>query len=385
VRTAFIADVHIGNHSAPQPPHSLVAHTKSPLLNMRAQEVLGVLSAAVGVAQYHKATELVVCGDLFDVPSPSAPFYMAARAAFSTFMGDVVLLAGNHEIASSQATDSPAAVLAKMLPRCRYAPPGQTVDTPRGVRCLGFPALATQSETLAAVKGAAAARGNVYILATHLGVITDGTPPWSRDSAEALSASAFREVLKGWGGVVLGNWHDAESIEGSPWVEQVGALCPTGFDNANDLLNYGQLLVVDHEEGTRSRHFVPAPRFVRVDVPSGAPVPDFAAALVGVLAQKAGRYNLVTNLYVRLRCVAGDQRRVRDEAEKYRPALEALTRGVVLVVDPTMPKDVSVKSVSVTQAEEDDHLFDYVVQADIPTNVPRKRLMKTLKELVKRE
>lgn len=381
--TAFIADVHVGNHGPAQPPYSVVSPVKSPLVNMRAREVLGVLKAAVGVAQHKRANELVVCGDLFDVPSPAAPFYLAVREAFSTFEGRVYLIAGNHEIASAHETDSPAAVLAKMLPDARFIAPKTARVTRNGVLCVGFPAGETQEQATVVLRQHVTDNPHATILATHLGVITEQTPPWGRASAEALPASTFAQLGKTIHGVVLGNWHDAETIEGRPWVEQVGALCPTGFDNASDPLCYGQILILD-EEGARSRHFVPAPRFIRYDVAEGTSVPDVSALLNGVLTRKASGYNFVTTLYLRFRCQPGDAQRVRREAERQVPLLEQHVRGVVVLVDPTASRELVVTSPAVTDVAADEHLFEYVMQVDVPANVPRKRLMKTLKELVSR-
>ena len=382
--TAFIADVHVGNHGPVQPSYSLVSPVKSPLVNLRAREVLGVLKASVGVAQHHRACELVICGDLFDVPAPTAPFYLAVREALATFQGRIYLIAGNHEIASAHESDSPAAVLSKMLPDVRFIPPKASKLTPNGVLCVGFPAGEDQAAAISVLRDHVRNHPSARVLATHLGVITDTTPPWGRQSAEALPVRAFQSLGGNLQGVVLGNWHDAETVEGHPWIEQVGALCPTGFDNASAPHLYAQVLVLD-EEGSRGRHFVPAPRFLRYDVPEGAPVPNFAEQLAPVLARKAAGYNFVTTLYLRFRCFPGDVPRVREEVAAQLPSIEREVRGVVVLCDPTATREVSTEAPIVTAVAADEHLFEYVLQVDVPTNVPRKRLMKTLKEMVKRE
>jgi hypothetical protein len=103
------------------------------------------------------------------------------------------------------------------------------------------------------------------VLAIHLGVSDGSTAPWllgAHDSidVDALSSICDEHDIKY---VFAGNWHDRRHWAKAAFIQQIGALCPTGWDNPGlDL--YGGVAIWDSAPTSHPQvHTIPGPRFVQ--------------------------------------------------------------------------------------------------------------------------
>jgi hypothetical protein len=110
------------------------------------------------------------------------------------------------------------------------------------------------------------------VLATHVGLIDDETPPWLRNAHDAIEVERVQELMgeHNIAFTVAGNWHQHRAWSFTPAhpVVQIGALCPTGFDNPG-FDGYGSVIIWDdgRDRGGEmgwQRIEVPGPRFVIV-------------------------------------------------------------------------------------------------------------------------
>lgn len=263
------ADIHLGNHRR-------FGGAEQVGLNVRCRHALDAFRAAVTLARARGAGALVVQGDLFDY-SHAEPQLIAAvqrvLAEARTVM-EVVLLVGNHDQDSTHRGDHALAPLED------YA---TVVDAPLVLPlednqalvelvCLPYnpdPAAEWLDKALGALcpepPERRAGKVSRRVLAVHLGIADEETPPWlrgARDSVhiDALSDACVRHHVDL---VLAGNWHNHARWEdpGYATVVQVGALAPTGWDNPG-LDGLGGVAEYDALKGAVEMHFVPGPRFV---------------------------------------------------------------------------------------------------------------------------
>jgi len=260
-----VADVHIGNHRVfASPAHAGV--------NDRAAETAELLRQAVYKASTAGALGLLVCGDLADNDDLSPQLLALVAEVLSESTVPVALLVGNHDQRSALPGDHALGVLGAI--------PGVRVYDGPGVLPLGHGEDAADvlvvpfqqrpaHEYIPATARELAPQcrpGARRVLAAHAGVLDEKTSPWLRDSHEAVSADVLLDLLTelSVGVAFLGNWHDRRSWARSTHrVMQVGALCPTGFDNPGGAGLYGSVAWwASHTDcGT---HELPGPRFFNV-------------------------------------------------------------------------------------------------------------------------
>ena len=252
-RLAFVADVHIGNPTAFGGPVSCG-------INERGLLILDTLRAAILTAKDCDA--LVICGDLFDTANPSPQLIAAVMALLEGREPlEVHILMGNHDMVSDAPGDHALDPLG-FLPgvHVHHSPDVvQVKDTNLFVvpfmvgDCrIWFP------EELAFLRERNAPREH-EVLAFHLGVVEENTPVFLSQAHDAIPLPLLEKCMEDaqLKHAFCGNWHNP-----GRWgdVHQVGALCPTGWDNAG--WDYGRVMVLDTALGNAVARHVPGPRFL---------------------------------------------------------------------------------------------------------------------------
>lgn len=260
---AFVSDIHLGNHRA----HG------GPLrngLNARAMLVLETITAAIAAATREHCAFLVVAGDLFDVHNPSPPLIAAVQIVFAGAVGmTVVLGVGNHDRRSDEPGDNALAPLSPVA-HVHELVAGNVLVGVNGERVIVVPyRKGNPEEWLNEVVREAVDRipgraQKATALAVHMGVKDERTPPWLQESEGAIDVGRLASIAAAHGifDVFAGDWHDPRFWNIGPVrITQMGALCPTGWDNSGD--DYG-CVAVWHPSGLIDRttyHRVPGPRF----------------------------------------------------------------------------------------------------------------------------
>lgn len=222
-RFFFVADVHVGNHTL-QGGASVCG------INDRCQDHLRALAQAVELAKAENAT-LVICGDLFDVAKPT-PQVVAAVMNVLARGGDIIVLVGNHDRVTDASGDHACAPLT-------FLGNVSVVDEPTkrsvgGVNIAFLPPPPRGTK----MKDWATANSDIlyktHIIVAHCGIITEKTPPFLTGSEGALTIAQANTLLSKClpgARMYVGDWHTRMT---SGAVEQIGALCPTGWDNATE-------------------------------------------------------------------------------------------------------------------------------------------------------
>ncbi len=249
-RIAFIADVHIGNPTA-------FGGAVQCGFNERGRETIKALQDAVDATK--DCDELVICGDLFDTANPSPQMVAEVMGALSK-VKSVTLLLGNHDMISDSVGDHALAPL-------RYLP-NVTIHEAAGMFSLNGCSLLVvpfQSGDCrewfeSVVMGVDwDASEEPTLMAFHLGVIDSRTPAFLANAHDAIPLDTLKATMSKAGiqHAFCGNWHNP-----ARWgtIHQVGAICPTGWDNAG--WDYGQIAVFDTELGTTLTRHIPGPRFL---------------------------------------------------------------------------------------------------------------------------
>lgn len=262
---AIIADVQLGNHKRFGGP-------TIGSMNDRARLILGVLTKTCDRVLERRCTDLLVAGDLFDYARPEAAIIAAVQTQTARLRNEGVqvwLLPGNHDRASMHPGDSalsPLAPLGTVLER-----PARLYPRPSW-ELLAVPFwpgdvtewLERELDALPPPTDHPVAR----LLALHMGIKDEKTPPWLQASKGAIALEHLQRVVQKYDvhAVVAGDWHSRRS-----WclefggrkvpVLQVGALVPTGWDNPG-LTGYGTLAFWDGRRLTMEE--IDGPRFVHV-------------------------------------------------------------------------------------------------------------------------
>lgn len=276
---AFTGDVHLGNH---QRFGGEVVRG----VNRRCRLALDVFRRALEAATAAHCSVFVVLGDLFDTARPPPQLIAEVGWLLTGWLnhgmrdGDrmyrkVILLVGNHEQSSEAPGDHALAPLACI-------PGVEVVDEPKVVHAAGVPLILLPSQRQLATKlrmgllkgmapSTAQRFGPAAVVGVHLGISDGSTPPWLRGAHDHIPADELLKLIPdGVTDVYAANWHEQGHWAGATTVSwQVGALCPTGFDNpshagtgfgtSGDL--YGRLHV--RREGGTRHVAVPGPRFLR--------------------------------------------------------------------------------------------------------------------------
>ena len=286
---AFVADCHLANHGR-------MGGAAEAGLNRRCRLTLDVLDEAVQRAGEVGCTTLIVLGDLFDEVRPPAQLIAEASRILGPCRPDVidqvVLLVGNHEQGSTAPGDHSLAPLA-FVPGVKVVEGPAVIEVPSRpagavshkaalrILCVPFrPGVA--SEWLPGVVReyvgdfAQEKKAPPLLLALHMGIFDNATVPYLRGASDAIVADQLAEMCLelGIAAALVGNWHDRKRWrygKDKRFVElvQVGALCPTGFDNPG-LVGFGGLAL--WQKGDITIVDLPGPRFLKLKL--GEPLPD---------------------------------------------------------------------------------------------------------------
>jgi hypothetical protein len=266
---AFVADVHVGNHSR-------MGGAYSAGLNDRCRGIVKVLSGSVEKAMDAGCCAFVVLGDLFDESNPKPQIIAATQTALEQtghMVGQCWLLVGNHDQESYAPGDHAMAPMqghARIVerPTCVRLRDSDLLLVPfqKGRASDWLPEAVAEAATNA---GDPAKRPRC--LGIHLGIVGDDTVPFLRESEDAVPVSLLRELQRQHSlhAIIAGNWHRHRDYGNG--IVQVGALVPNGFRDSG-VEGYGS--VVMWESGKRVfREEVPGPRYVVAhdvaDIPKG--------------------------------------------------------------------------------------------------------------------
>lgn len=263
MKVGCVADVHLGNFR--KFGGALVAG-----LNDRCRAVLKALESSVEAATRADCNVYLVAGDLFDSSTPPPQLIAATQdiLAKAKESMEVVILRGNHDMDSDTEGDDALGPLREWAtivekPTVLSRGGGSIVCLPYDSRPAAEWFEATLDELMSSAPGS--------LLAMHLGMMDDNTPPWLRDARDAVSTQLVLAKMKQheipWG--VAGNWHNHGAWGDDPEkpnLVQCGALVPTGWDNEG-IDGYGGLIVFEarppENGGSVSALTIPGPRFVR--------------------------------------------------------------------------------------------------------------------------
>jgi DNA repair exonuclease SbcCD nuclease subunit len=257
VTSAYVvADVHIANFK------QYGGETKASL-NERARQVLGTLEAAYSLLR--RSDTFIVAGDLFDSDRPTPQMIAAAMEAGEGRADRRVFVLGNHDATAARAAGDNAFAPFRSQERNTIvdeAPVTVAVGEYRDrfdVLCVPFGFRVTDLAESDYSRSSAP-----LVVVFHAGIKDSSTPSYLRSSEEAIDVDELAQWMQEHGvcAAVAGDWHTHRA-----WpkhnIFQVGALCPTGWQNPG-LTEYGSVLKLTRDNGTVrvERLVVPGPRFI---------------------------------------------------------------------------------------------------------------------------
>ncbi len=259
---------------------------------MRGEETIGALGNALSIAEAAEADRMILLGDVFDTTKPDPQLIAGVQHVINAHLTPVRVLKGNHDEGSSAPGDHALGPLGEtanvdVYETC-YVEQIDLVDV-LYVPFESGPAKEWLPKRLDEIDSANAIstgdpRSKVRILCLHLGLhdaALRGGPAsfWIEQAndviaAEVLAAECYKRNIRA---VFAGNWHGRRVMEFSfppsptglttVTLVQVGALTPTGWDNAG-LVGFGGVAIanIDDATGAFTLEFaeVPGPRFVNV-------------------------------------------------------------------------------------------------------------------------
>lgn len=388
MRIAFIGDCHVGNHG--RHGGKMVGS-----INERCAMTLEAVSLACTAAVKARADHLFVVGDLIDYNRPEAAVLRALQVIFEKAGRSglaVHLLVGNHEQTSTAPDDH---ALSPLRPSV-----ASVIDKPRvyhgDVDVLAVPFRKGRAKDwladtvrgmLAASEGDDAGTDGLHrpvllrrrILAIHLGIRDVRTPPWLRNSPDAIDVADLEAIgaEHGIALVVAGNWHNAQKWVTHPGgqseamtIVQVGALCPTGWDNPSSptgkMREYGRVVFTD-DASTPTVVHLPGPRFVKARSQE-----EFDAATATAAA--AGH-----SLFLEWDVAPEEMLDAKQAADEARAA--GSLHVVEVLPDVTVAKQEAKNAGRMAKAEGtfDDALATFVDQCPMPEEVNRANVLERAK------
>lgn len=262
-RIALCADIHLGQHLA----HAGQVEAG---LNERARMVVATLRAAYDVARARLCDWFIVAGDLFDTDKPSPQMLDAALRAMRTGPC-IAMLRGNHDMHTDSPGDNAMAVL-RHSDVTVFEKPGTVYAFNTCVAMVPFQS-GQASEWLPSAVAAAfssALETKRRVLVLHLGIRDETmTQPWAVAAHDAIDLVTLREICREHSIdlCVAGNWHSRKVWrDESTTIVQIGALCPTGWDNPGPS-GYGTCLLYDSVANAIEVVEVAGPRFLAATTP----------------------------------------------------------------------------------------------------------------------
>lgn len=262
---ALVADVHVGNH------RTLGGQTVA-RLNDRCRETIQVLAAACRRAKLAGADTLAVLGDLFDTDDPSPPMVREVLEALKLGPSRVYLLVGNHDQRSDKSRDHALAsmdgVWGSLYISVVEKPSLALTSAGLSMAMVPFRS-GRASEWLPDAISVIAPSKDPPLLCFHLGISdsqVERDEPWMMGSHDQIHVDELCDILcrtRQFSGVAAGNWHQYMEWEGDCGepIIQLGALCPTGWNNQGGDDLYGTLALWDGESFTRE--VIAGPRYLK--------------------------------------------------------------------------------------------------------------------------
>ena len=275
---AFMGDCHIGNHKKFGGPTRLA-------MNVRCGQTIEAFSNALNAAFAHRVFAVVVLGDLFDTSRPPPQMICAVGDAIAEANQNafskrepprIVIVTGNHDADSDDSGDNALVGLSQRFENV------DCVDTPQHI----YGAHAGSTGLLpfrhgnarqwvpvgltAIQESIADSRidGALRIIGLHAGIVDSQSHAWLRDSPDAIEAGALFAHMEACGASAAfaanhhtkRRWSTSAGPKDTRDIVQVGALCPTGFDNPG--LDYGAVWFYDVESKLPAFETVRGPRFL---------------------------------------------------------------------------------------------------------------------------
>ncbi len=361
---AFVGDVHIGNHKR-------LGGKEVAGINQRCEAVLRSVERSLAVS----TGRWVSLGDLFDTasPSPQEIGRVASLFAYDTFASNRphkhVLLLGNHEMTSEQANHHSLYPL-DFLPTTSVAEKPWVLEAyaPDEPKLVLIPFQPGNARDWFPKACASLGAQEDAILCFHLGIMDETTPPYLQNAHDAVPLELVQGMcrLYGYAGAIAGNWHSHKVWDDGtqPWVIQVGALAPTGWDNEG-LEGYGKVVTVN-KAGQYTVQEVSGPRFVNIKDLSDNKMKE------SIYSQSKG-----CAVYVRV--LAGP-----EEVPEVTTALEQRVEagelaGFLVEVDKAVVKAEARQAAAAAQSAEtlDSALSAYVNNMSLPDEVVRQEVLAT--------
>jgi len=259
VKHGYIADVHLHNH--PYRGGETIAG-----INDRARATLRALRSACEAAHDVGCKDLTILGDLFDTTKPIPQLIKEAQDALEDWLPTKVVM-GNHDRNSATIGDHALGPL-EPVSDLIFVP---SISNATDVLYLPFnsaPVMSWFEKEVA--HWASASLTQLNVICAHFGLHDADfrkRNPWAEACADAAPVEEIMRVMEKFDVKALfaGNWHAhrrwTSQNDGPPHIVQVGALCPTGFDNPG-LEDYGKLVIYD--DGAVSSITIPGPRFITI-------------------------------------------------------------------------------------------------------------------------
>ncbi len=300
MRIALCADVHLGNHKR-------FGGEVLTSMNERCRMAVETFAAAAKVARKEQCDSFIVAGDLFDYARPEAPLLAAVLSVLEETEADgveVFLLRGNHEQVSNAFGDhalAPLRAWSRIVEVPQHSTRWAGKDCGLEVFFVPFQPGHAREWLPGAVRalvgaseagGKSRAAGVVRLLVLHLGIKDAKTAPWLHACADSIDVELLGAICDDAAipYVFAGNWHDRREWrlpnQLGTYVLQLGALCPTGWDNPG-LEGYGTVAIFDDEAASKLREDavriveIPGPRFVKAASKKEAQVEMVSARKAG--------------------------------------------------------------------------------------------------------
>lgn len=351
MRIAFVADIHAGNHKKHGGPVEAG-------INQRCRQVIDALDYAVQHALRLQCGAFFIAGDLVDTTRPEPQVVAALQRVLEEARKPVILL-GNHDQVSAEPGDHALGP---------FAPVAVVVDVAAWVKLDGCSVLCVPfqpgdaREWLPGVVAEHQPRApeGPKVLLLHLGLASETTAAFLRDAHDAVPVRLVRALCRqhGFDAAFAGNWHSHKVFGADPTICQIGALCPTGWDNPG-MQGYGSLVIWDTERRELLLEEIPGPRFLQVDSLAQMPEP---------------RGN---TLYVQVKATPTQVADAMAQAEqvRQRPQVQA----VEVLPDLVQARAATRTAATVARSAEtlEEALSGYVQQMDMPEGVQRDEVLAT--------
>lgn len=275
-KTLIVGDVHLHNWPAFSDP------TGKPGVNTRAQLVLNCVSKAVEIANTHRCEKLVFLGDIFETHKPSIQLQSALADILYCYGGTTVMVLGNHDRTSMNAEDHALAMFKWVRGVWIATAPTRALD----MVLIPWSTSRPTVELDKLMEGRDLSKPLVLCLHAGLYDKIEGFRPEQGDTKahDAIEVNELVDVCRKYNirRVFSGHWHAHREYTDGPelTITQLGALVPSGFNNAESPSRYGNCVIVN-DDLTYERVSIPGPRFLRDKTIAGMRDQIISANLTG--------------------------------------------------------------------------------------------------------